>query len=271
MSSYEARFGGISRLLGREGLERLQRAHVAVVGLGGVGSWAAEALARSGLGEVTLVDLDDVCISNTNRQLHAMEGEFGKPKVDVVATRIRAINPECVVHPVRLFFTRTTADGILQAGFDYVLDAIDSPSKKCWLIAKCRDKGFPVITSGGAAGRRDPKAVQITDLAFTSHDPLLQQVRRNLRVRDGFPRGHEPFNVACVYSNEAPVFPTSDGSVCSNRKPDADLRLDCDSGFGTASFVTGAFGLAAAGHIVCHLAQPGVPAFLPKSPPVRKE
>jgi len=254
MDPYEQRFGALGRLYGEAGLNRLRQAHVCVVGLGGVGSWAVEALARSGVGQLTLVDLDDVCISNVNRQLHALEGEFGKPKVEVMARRVRAINPDCTVHPQQAFFLKSNAQEILGAGFDYVLDAFDSPSRKCALIALCRERAIPVITSGAAAGRRDPTAVEVTDLAFSSHDRLLQEVRSMLRTRHGFPRGKNPFGVECVLSRERVVYPGQGGQVCAAPRREQDLRIDCDTGFGTASFVTGTFGLVAAARIVERIA-----------------
>jgi tRNA A37 threonylcarbamoyladenosine dehydratase len=257
MDSYAKRFGGIGRLYGKEGLDRIRQAHVCVVGLGGVGSWAVEALARSGIGALTLVDLDDVCISNVNRQLHALNGELGRPKVEVMARRVRAINPDCVVHPVQAFFLKSNADEILQTRFDYVLDAFDSPSRKCVLIALCRERGIPVITSGAAAGRRDPTAVEVIDLAFSSHDRLLQEVRGLLRTRHGFPRGKKPFGVECVLSREPAVYPAGDGQVCAAPGEEQDLRIDCNTGFGTASFVTGTFGFVAAARIVQGIAGTG--------------
>ncbi len=257
MDQYEKRFGGIGRLYGTEGLERIRRAHVCVVGLGGVGSWAVEALARSGIGALTLVDLDDVCISNVNRQLHALDGDLGKPKVEVMARRVRAINPDCVVHPLQAFFLKSNAQEILGAGFDYVLDAFDSPSRKSVLIAQCREQSIPVITSGAAAGRRDPTAVEVIDLAFSSHDRLLQEVRSQLRTRHGFPRGKKPFGVECVLSREAVVYPRKDGLVCAVPGAEKDLRIDCDTGFGTASFVTGTFGFVAASRIVQGIVEGG--------------
>ena len=250
MKSYLARFSGLERLFGTAGLERLHQAHVCVVGLGGVGSWAVEALARSGIGKLTLIDLDDICISNVNRQLHALNGALGKPKVEVIADRILAINPDCVLHPVHAFFTRANAHQILSARFDYVVDAIDSPSKKCLLIAGCRERGIPVIATGASAGRRDPLAVRVADLASTSHDRLLQEVRKKLRVRDGFPREGQPFNVSCVFSSEPPVFPACHGRIADRPDPSLNLRLDCGAGLGTASFVTGTFGFVAASHVV---------------------
>jgi tRNA threonylcarbamoyladenosine dehydratase len=250
MDHYERRFGGIGRLYGTDGLDRLRHAHVCIVGLGGVGSWAVEALARSGIGALTLIDLDDVCISNVNRQLHALDGDLGKPKVEVMAQRVRAINPDCVLHPLQAFFLKSNAQEILQAGFDYVLDAFDSPSRKCVLIAQCRERSIPVITSGAAAGRRDPTALEVIDLAFSSHDRLLQEVRSMLRTRHGFPRGKHPFGVECVLSRERVVYPRKDGQVCTAPGTEQDLRIDCDTGFGTASFVTGAFGFVAASRII---------------------
>jgi tRNA A37 threonylcarbamoyladenosine dehydratase len=253
MNAYQARFGGVGRLFGAHGLERLRGAHVAVIGLGGVGSWAVEALARSGIGRLTLVDLDDVCVGNVNRQLHALDGEWGKPKVEVMARRARAINPECEVHPIQAFFLKSNGEELFREGFDYVLDAIDSPARKCLLIALCRANSIPVITTGASAGRRDPTAIQVADLAFSSHDRLLQEVRKKLRVRHGFPRGAQPFGVECVISREPVVYAKPDGSVCHQPGAKKDLRLDCDSGFGTASFVTGTFGLVAASRIVQNL------------------
>jgi len=250
MDPYLRRFGGLARLYGSAGLERLRRAHVCVVGLGGVGSWGVEALARSGIGELTLIDLDDVCVTNVNRQLHALSGELGKPKVEVMSRRVAAINPDCIVHPLHSFFLKSNANEILATNFSAVLDAIDSPSLKCVLIAFCRHRGIPVIVVGGAGGRQDPTAIKVMDLAFSSGDRLLQQVRRKLRRDYSFPRGDHDFGVECVVSEEPPVFPTEQGCVTENRAEAADLRLDCGSGFGTASFVTGSFGLTAASRIV---------------------
>jgi len=260
MDSYAGRFAGIARLYGKEGLDRLRRAHVCVVGLGGVGSWAVEALARSGIGALTLVDLDDVCISNVNRQLHAVEGDLGRPKVEVMARRVQAINPDCFVHPLQVFFLKSNANEILRPRFDYVLDAFDSPSRKCLLIALCCERGLPVITSGAAAGRRDPTAVEVTDLAFSSHDRLLQEVRGKLRSRHGFPRGNQPFGVECVLSREPAVYPAADGAVCDAPAQAQDLRIDCNTGFGTASFVTGTFGFVAAARMVQKIATAAAPA-----------
>jgi tRNA threonylcarbamoyladenosine dehydratase len=246
-SPYLARFNGLARLYSSQGLEKILRSHVCVVGLGGVGSWAVEALARSGVGELTLIDLDDICVANTNRQLHALDTEFGKPKVDVMARRVKSINSECTVHPLHSFFLKSNASQILETKFDFVLDAIDSPARKCLLISECHERGIPVITTGASAGRRDPTQIQVADLSVSSHDRLLQEVRKKLRVRHGFPR-REAFAVECVFSKEEIVYP----KCAPNDEP--DLRLDCETGFGTACFVTGAFGLIAASRIIQYLA-----------------
>jgi tRNA A37 threonylcarbamoyladenosine dehydratase len=248
--SFETRFGGIVRLYGRAGAERLARARVAVVGVGGVGSWTVEALARSGVGSLTLIDLDEVCTSNVNRQLHALDDTVGQSKVAVMAARVRGINPRCEVAAEARFFTESTAAALLSAGFDCVVDAIDQVANKCLLIAACRGRGIPVVVSGGAGGRRDPTALRVADLARTSHDPLLAEVRSRLRRDHGFSRDGGEFGVPCVFTQEPPVYPAPDGSVCGVPPASAgageSLRMNCNSGFGSAAFVTGAFGLAAA-------------------------
>jgi len=250
---HKARFGGIGRLFGTAGVERLRQAHVCVVGIGGVGSWSVEALARSGIGSLTLVDLDDVCISNTNRQLHALTGAFGQPKVEVMAERVRAINPDCQVQARQEFFLKSNAEKMLATKFDSVLDAIDQVSMKCLLIALCREKKIPLVTTGGAGGRRDPTQIETADLAHTGGDPLLAEVRKRLRSDFGFPRGKEEFGVACVFSREPMVYAQPDGLVSCERGEITDLRIDCSTGLGTASFVTGAFGFAAASRVVRQL------------------
>jgi tRNA A37 threonylcarbamoyladenosine dehydratase len=251
MTNYDARFGGIRRLFGTDGQKRLRHAHVCIIGIGGVGSWAVEALARSGIGTLTLVDLDDVCISNVNRQLHAVTGDFGKPKVEVMAARVQLIHPDSIVHARQMLFTATTAERLLTPKYTCVLDAIDTKAMKALLIARCCERKLPIVTVGGAGGRRDPTAIRVADLARASHDGLLSNVRSILRTEHGFPRDpKQSFGVNCVYSPEPQVFPASDGTIGKHREPDARLRLDCRSGYGTATFVTGAFGFAAAAQVV---------------------
>lgn len=257
MSDYDQRFGGLARLYGVGGAEALRRAHVCVVGVGGVGSWSVEALARSGIGKLTLIDLDDVCVTNTNRQIHALDGEIGRPKVEVMADRVRRINPECEIRAEVDFFTPSSAEALIRAGaFDVVLDAIDQVPNKCLLLARCRDLQIPAVTVGGAGGRRDPARVAVDDLTRTQHDGLLRSVRRTLRADHGFPGGNARWGIPCVYSTEQVVFPGADGQVCDSPEPGVSLRLDCASGFGTASFVTGTFGLVAASIVVNRIAAP---------------
>ena len=255
MDDFETRFGGIARLYGREALARLRAARVCVVGIGGVGAWAAEALARSGVGALTLVDLDEVCASNINRQLHALTDTVGRAKVDVMAERIRAINPGCRVAAEQKFFNEQTAADLLAADFDFVLDAIDSVNNKVLLLAGCREKRLPVVACGAAGGRRDGTQVRTADLAKVSHDRLLEEVRKKLRKDVQFPAGDSPMGVECVFSAEPPVFAQPDGSVCENRTASPDgTRLNCNDGLGSATFVTGAFGFAAAGLVVRRIA-----------------
>lgn len=256
-TDYLERFGGVGRLFGREALPRLHAAHVCIAGVGGVGSWAVEALARSGVGRLTLIDLDDVCITNVNRQLPAVEGQIGRPKVLALAERVRLINPACQAEPVMEFLTPATADRLLSPLFDYVIDAVDRMSIKALIIAGCRDRGRRVISVGGAGGRRDPTQIRTGDIG-ESGDPLLRLVRKRLRREHGFDpgahRGITRVGVMGVWSVEKPVFPWSDGTCASEPEPESNLKLDCESGFGTAMFVTAAFGLAAAGWVVRGLA-----------------
>jgi len=275
--SYLQRFGALARLYGRAGLERLHRAHIAVVGVGGVGSWTVEALARSGIGALTLIDLDDLCITNVNRQLPALDGQIGRPKVHALADRIRLINPECDVTAVAEFFTVSTARELLGAnagnaesgmrndatgGFSFVVDAIDKLGHKTLLLTACLDRGIPVLTIGGAGGKRDGTQVRVRDLAQTEQDELLRQVRRKLRREHGFatgrhraPPSQQPlFGIPAVFSAEKPVYPWADGTCSAEPEPGSSLTLDCATGFGTACHVTAAFGLAAAGEIVRRIA-----------------
>jgi tRNA A37 threonylcarbamoyladenosine dehydratase len=253
---YEHRFGGIQRLYGKEPAERIRLAHVCVIGIGGVGSWAAEALARSGVGELTLVDWDDICFTNTNRQIHAMTGTAGRAKVEVMAERIALINPDCTVHVRREFFRETTAEAILDKGYDFVLDAIDKATEKCMLINMCRERKTPILTVGGAGGRTDAGTVQVADLNRAFNDKLLALVRKTLRQQYGFTRSTKrKFKVDCVFSPQDVVYPQPDGTTDRIRTDETKLRLDCHSGYGTATHVTGTFGFAAADRIVERLAE----------------
>jgi tRNA A37 threonylcarbamoyladenosine dehydratase len=248
----ERRFGGIGRLYGPAALAAFERAHVAVIGIGGVGSWTAEALARSAIGEITLVDLDNVAESNTNRQIHALDGNYGKPKVDAMAERIALIDPACRVRRIEDFAEPDNFDALLGGGFDYVIDAIDSVRTKVALIAWCVARGQPLVTVGGAGGQLDPTRLRIDDLALTIQDPLLSKVRAQLRKQHGFPRGPKArFKVAAVYSDEPLIYPeVAACDIDDSAEPSAAAGiagLNC-AGFGSSVCVTASFGFAAAAH-----------------------
>ena len=239
----DPRFDGVRRLYGDAAWPKIQAARIAVVGVGGVGSWAAEALARTGVGALTLVDLDDVCVSNTNRQLHALDGTIGRPKVDVMADRVRRIHPTCRVNPVSAFFTARTAEALLEPGFDVVIDAIDNPKNTVEMILACRARSVPIVVVGGAGGRRDPTEIRHGDLAQSIQDGLLRKVRHILRKAHGF--DGDRWGIASVFSRERAWFLQPDGAVRQLSTKSAN-RIDCSTGYGTATQVTGAFGFVAA-------------------------
>ena len=257
--STQHRFGGIARLYGQVALERFLVSRVAVIGVGGVGSWAVESLARSGIGHLTLVDLDEICITNVNRQLHAMDGQIGRQKTDAMAERALAIHPGCDIKIVHKFFNEKSATEILDAGFDAVIDAIDFARHKSLIIAECHRRSIYAITCGGAGGRRDPTRIRVTDLAYSGMDPLLLQLRRGLRNDFGFPkntRGKEPilFGIDAVYSDEAPWYSGCDGTVSKDKPEEISQRLNCASGFGSAAHLIASFGLIAAGRVLDRIA-----------------
>jgi tRNA A37 threonylcarbamoyladenosine dehydratase len=251
------RFDRMGRLVGDAGMERLFGAHVMVVGLGGVGSFAVESLVRSGIGRLTLVDFDRVCVTNTNRQLQAMQGAVGKQKAVLLAERARAINPQAVVEALPVFYSHKTSDELLARRPDYVVDAIDNVTAKCHLIATCRARAIPIVCSMGASGRVDPTQIRVVDLADTCVDRLSDAVRRTLRQKYDFPKAG-PFGVSAVFSLERAAEPEElhyDGGegfrcVCPGGKNDHHSCEERRVIYGTASFVTGAFGLACASVVV---------------------
>ncbi len=260
MSPYEQRFSGLARLYGAQALPRLAVAHVCVIGIGGVGSWTVEGLARSGVGAITMIDLDDVCVTNTNRQLPALADTVGRPKVEVLAERVWLINPECRVTAVAEFFTKSTADRLLEGRYDFVVDAVDRMSIKAAIIGGCRARGLRVLTIGSAGGKRDATQIRVEDMGRSGHDELLRQVRRCLRRDYGFEGGEGVFfDVPAVFSAEPPVYPWADGTCRAVAEPESSLKMDCASGYGAAVFVTGTFGLLAAGEIVKRLVGLGTP------------
>ena len=218
--------------------------HVCIIGIGGVGTWVAEALARAGVGHLTLVDLDEICVTNINRQLHSTFHTVGQSKVHAMAQRLGTLNPAPSIYPIEEFFTSSTADTLLSTKFDCVIDAIDSGKQKVELIARCMELDVPIIVSGGAGGRRQPTMVRVKDLSQSTHDGLLRRVKRGLRKKMPHLNQHQIWQVPTVYSVESPVFPTEDGSICLHGQSGSTARrLDCRDGFGAASFITGTFGL----------------------------
>lgn len=255
-SDFDNRFGGTRRLYGDAVVERFRETHICVIGIGGVGSWVAEALARTAIGRVTLIDLDDICITNTNRQIHALDGNIGRSKIEAMAERMKLINPACEVTEIDDFITRENIPELIIDEFDYVIDAIDSVKEKAALIAHCSYRKIPVITVGGAGGQTDPTKIDICDLAKTNHDPLAAKVRSFLRRHYRFSKSGRRFAVDCVYSTEQLVYPQPDGSVCSQKSvTDGNTRLDCAGGFGASTCVTASFGFAAVARVLEKLQQ----------------
>ncbi|HEY2344979.1 MAG TPA: tRNA threonylcarbamoyladenosine dehydratase [Xanthomonadaceae bacterium] len=248
---YRERFAGIDRLYGAGAALRLADRHVGVVGLGGVGSWAVEALARSGVGRLTLIDADDVCLSNTNRQSHALDGQYGRGKGAVLAERALAINPSAHIDVVPEFLVAANMEAMLARGFDVAIDACDSLRSKIELVVACKRRKLPLVVSGSAGGRTDPTLVRVRDLSRTEHDAMLALVRKRLRADHKFPRNPDRyFGIPAVYSLENVKYQHPDGSVCGVRpsmEPSAALKLDCGGGLGAATHVTGAFAFAAVG------------------------
>ncbi|MCA9540424.1 MAG: tRNA threonylcarbamoyladenosine dehydratase [Myxococcales bacterium] len=248
----------MARLTGDAGMARLMNSFVIVFGLGGVGSFTAEALARSGVGRLRVVDFDDVCVTNTNRQLHALKGNIGKPKATLIGERLRLINPMAEIEPVKQFYQAEASDELLADSPDFVVDAIDQFTAKCHLIATCKQRGIPLITSMGAAGRWDPTRIKVADLNKTHHDKMALNVRSILREKHGFSRSRGAWGIPAVFSDEPLQPPESlayeEGTgfrcVCpqgNNGLLTCDRRARID---GSASFVTGAFGLACASVVV---------------------
>lgn len=258
---FDRRFGGIARLYGKDALARFRAAHVCVIGVGGVGSWVVEALARSAIGNITMIDLDNVAESNINRQLHALSDTLGMAKVTALAERIAQINPTCTVTQIEDFLTADNLDEMIGAHrYDYVIDAIDNARAKTALIAYCRQHDIPLVTIGSAGGQTDPTRIAIRDLCLTEQEPLLAKVRRRLRNDHGFPRGTKnKFGIDAVFSTEPLRFPDAP-EACAVGDGDSTAGvtgLNC-AGFGSSMVVTASFGLVAASHVLRKLADSAV-------------
>lgn len=257
------RFDRTARLVGEAGMRRLADARVLVFGLGGVGSYAVEGLVRSGVGHLTLVDFDVVCVTNTNRQLHALQGAAGKPKAELLAERCRAINPEVDVRPVVAFYREETSAELLDGSWDYVVDAIDNIKAKLHLLATCVGRGLKVVSSMGAAGRLDPSYLRVDDLCETHMDQFAKDIRKLLRRKYGID-ANRPTGITAVFSIEPRRAPqplsyddATEGFTCvcpqgDNAFHSCEHRHQID---GSAVFVTSVFGMHLAGAVVRRIAQ----------------
>jgi tRNA A37 threonylcarbamoyladenosine dehydratase len=245
---YQLRFGGIGRLYGKQALELLHQAHFVVVGLGGVGTWVCEALARSGVNELTIIDMDEVCITNTNRQIHALASTVGQSKAETLATRLRDINPEIQLHILEDYLDKTNITTYITPEHSFIIDAIDAANIKSALIAYCKARKIPILTVGSAGGKSDARQVTSRDLGRTESDPMLAKVRQQLYRWYNFSRDkNRKFGVEAVFSTEQAVYPKPDGDVCMQKAAMVDgVKLDCTSGFGSASMLTGTMGFVAA-------------------------
>lgn len=249
---YLQRFSGLSRIFGSQSLEHLQQAHFCIVGIGGVGSWAAEAAARSGIGRISLIDHDDIELSNTNRQIQALQNTIGQSKVNAVAARIQQINPECECMPIDDLVTRANLERFNFGQYDYVIDAIDHVQHKMSLLHYLRRNKIKLVSTGGAGGLTDPSKIEVNDLTRTYNDPLLAKVRSNLRQQLGYSRNpRRRYGIDCVFSTQQPLYPAENGCV-SYAKPATENRttLDCNTGLGSFVGVTACFGFSAISHAI---------------------
>lgn len=239
----QRRFAGLERLYGMQGAARIRAAHIVVVGIGGVGSWTAEALARSGVAQLTLIDLDHIAESNINRQIHALSTTVGQSKIDAMRDRIALINPECKVNCIDDFVEPENWQQLMPATADAVVDACDQVKAKTAMAAFARSSKQCFITVGAAGGKRHAHKVDIDDLSATTHDPLLAQLRYRLRKQHGAPKEGKRMGVHCVFSREAVAPPDASCAI------EGDGTLNCH-GYGSVVSVTAAFGMCAAGWVL---------------------
>ena len=254
MNENHYRFRGTQGIYGEEGFNRLQHSHIAVIGIGGVGSWVAEYLARTGIGKLTLVDLDDICHSNINRQIHALSSTAGQLKTAVMKQRIEQINPNCEVVCIERLYSEKSSEEILSENYDYVVDAFDDAKSKAYLVKACLDKKIPLLVTGGAASKVKPELVQLKDLAHSFNDPLLFRVRKELlskyKVMRTYKNGRQKkkIGIPCVFSPEKMLEPKSCGTTTYSSS-----KMNCQSGYGSVSFVTAHFASLACAHIINEL------------------
>lgn len=238
MSDHQQRFNGIASLLGESEFDIIKNSHVLIIGLGGVGTWCVESIARLGVNRITLVDLDDICVSNTNRQLHAMDGLYGQMKADALAERIKKINPECEVKCHYCFFNEKNMEKIFAESPSIIIDTIDAPREKALLINECYKRQLKIVSAGAIGGKIDPTKIEVAELSKTKQDMLYRKVRQELKKNHRYPLGHSRAKVQCVYSPE----PSKKIKKCDVDVTSKALKLDCNGGLGTATYMTGTVG-----------------------------
>ncbi len=246
-SDYALRFGGIARLYGEKALEAISQAHFVVIGLGGVGSWVAESLARSGIGTMTLIEMDEICTTNTNRQIHALQSNVGRSKNEVLTNRIKDLNPEIRIHMIEDFLDKDNIPNLIKPDHHVVIDAMDSVHIKAGLVSYCSALKIRLIVVGSSGGKRDPSKITTSDLGQTNCDPMLAKIRTQLYRHYNFSRDtNRKFRIDAVYSTEQMIYPKPDGTVCMDKQFLQDgVKLDCAGGFGSSVMVTGTFGFYA--------------------------
>lgn len=249
VDDYERRFTGANKIYGEDRFKTFEDSHVMVIGIGGVGSWAVEALARSGLGKLTLIDMDVIVASNVNRQLPALSNTFGHEKIEVMAQRCRDINPRIEVKLIDEFLTPDNVKELLADRPDVVLDCIDDVKAKLALILHCRFNKIPLIVSGGAGGKLDPLKIRVADLSKTEQDPMLAKIRTQLRAKGIAKKPKEKFGITCVYSLDNPF-----SNVAACETVDASAGLRC-GGYGSAVVVTSSFAMIAVAEVLKKISQ----------------
>jgi tRNA A37 threonylcarbamoyladenosine dehydratase len=252
----QRRFLGIQKLYGQHGYQNIINSHICIIGVGGVGSWVAESLARSHVNEITLIDLDHVAESNINRQVHALTNTLGQSKISAMADRIISINSECAVHKIDEHLSIENIPSLISSDFNYVVDCIDNFRIKAELIAYCKRHKIKLITTGGAGGRINPACIRLADLSRAEGDALLAKTRKQLRTQHGFPRNlKRRFDIPCIFSNEAQRYPTDDHQISMIKSECSTTGgLSCANGYGSLSAVTATFGMMASAHVLNKIA-----------------
>lgn len=259
MSAVSQRFAGIQRLYGATSTTKISQANVCVIGIGGVGSWIVEGLVRSAIGQLTIIDLDDIAVSNINRQIHALESTLDQSKVEVIKSRMLQINPDCSINDIEDFVTTDNVTEYinLDKNFDVVIDATDNVKAKAAIVARCKRLKIKVICIGGAGGQTDPLQISKADLAKTKQDPLLAKVRSELRRNYGFSTNlKRNFGVECIYSTEQLKYPDGNGEVTTQKQlSQGASKMDCATGFGASVGVTASFGMIACSRALHYLSK----------------